>query len=103
MKVTPKSGNFSYARAAVATFSLAVFFLFAAQAQNAPQQNIHGIVVANMDPSVKAGDDFYLYANGSWIKRTEIPADRSRVGVFSALADLSNERVAGLIQDAAKS
>jgi endothelin-converting enzyme/putative endopeptidase len=103
MKVTPKSGNFSYAHGIIATLSLAVVFLFAAQAQNAPQQAAHGIVVANMDASVKPGDNFYLYANGGWIKRTEIPADRTRVGVFNALADVSNERVAALIQDAAKS
>jgi putative endopeptidase len=103
MKVTPKSGNFSYVHGIIVTLILAVFFLFAARAQNAPEQTTHGIVVANMDPSVKPGDNFYLYANGGWIKRTEIPADRTRVGVFNALADVSNERVAALIQDAVKS
>src|SRR5579883_432302 len=66
-------------------------------------QETHGIAVANMDTSVKPGDDFYLYANGNWIKRTEIPADRGGVGVFTALADLSNKRTADLIEEAAKS
>ena len=66
-------------------------------------QETHGIVVANMDKAVKPGDDFYLYANGGWIKRTEIPADRSSIGVFSTLADLSNKRTADLIEEAAKS
>ena len=55
-----------------------------------------------MDPSVKPGDDFYEYANGGWIKRTEIPPDRSRIGVFSTLDDLSNKRTAGLIEEAVK-
>jgi endothelin-converting enzyme/putative endopeptidase len=55
-----------------------------------------------MDTSVKPGDDFYQYANGSWIKRTEIPADRRGIGVFSTLADLSEKRTAGLIEEAAK-
>src|SRR6201998_2849695 len=103
MKVTPKSGNFSYVHGIIATLILAVFFLFAARAQNAPEQTTHGIVVANMDPSVKPGANFYLDANGGGIKRTEIPADRTRVGVFNALADVSSERVAALIQDAVKS
>ena len=50
-------------------------------AQNAPAaQEGHGIAVANMDRSVKPGDDFYQYANGEWIKRTEIPPDRAGVG-----------------------
>jgi hypothetical protein len=37
-----------------------------------------GIDVAGIDPSVAPGDDFFRYANGTWIKNTEIPADRSR-------------------------
>ena len=74
----------------------------AARPQGAPKQETHGIVVANIDASVKPGDDFYLYANGDWIKRNEIPPDRGRIGVFSTLADLSNKRTVGLIEEAAK-
>src|SRR5712671_2199449 len=77
------------------------------QSQNAaidaPKRDTHGISVANMDPSVKPGEDFYEYANGAWIKRTEIPPDRGRVGGFNTLDDLSNKRTAGLIEEAAKS
>ena len=62
----------------------------------------HGIAVANMDPSVAPGDDFYRYANGRWIERTVIPPDRGRIGVFTALDDLSNKRTVGLIEEAAK-
>ncbi len=78
------------------------FSLFAAYAQDAPKQETHGIAVANMDRSVKPGDDFYEFANGNWIKRTEIPPDRGRIGVFSSLADLSDKRTAALIEDASK-
>jgi len=70
---------------------------------DAPKHDTHGIVVANMDPSVKPGEDFYEYANGAWIKRIEIPPDRGRVGGFNTLDDLSNKRTAGLIEEAAKS
>jgi putative endopeptidase len=66
------------------------------------QSDAHGIQVANMDRSVKPGDNFYLYANGDWIKKTEIPSDRYYVGVFSILDDLANKRTADLIQEAAK-
>jgi endothelin-converting enzyme/putative endopeptidase len=72
--------------------------LLAAQERN----DTHGIVVANMDTSVKPGDDFNEYANGGWIRRTEIPADRGRIGVFTSLDDLSRKRTAGLIEEAAK-
>ncbi|HXM59401.1 MAG TPA: M13 family metallopeptidase [Terriglobales bacterium] len=68
--------------------------------QEAPKQ--HGIAVENMDPSVRPGDDFYDYANGGWIKRSQIPPDRSRIGVFTTLDDLSNKRTVGLIEETVK-
>jgi putative endopeptidase len=75
----------------------------AASAQNAPAPETHGIIIANMDRSVQPGDDFYHYADGEWIKRTEIPPDRAVVGVFTKLGDLSNKRTAKLIEEIAKS
>lgn len=68
----------------------------------AQQPVIHGIVTANMDNSVRPGDDFYLYANGSWIKRTEIAPDKSVAGVDQDLSDLTDKRVSDLIQEASK-
>ncbi len=75
--------------------------LFAQDAAKAPAT--HGISVANIDTSVKPGDDFFNYANGAWIKRTEIPADRAGMGVFTKLADMANKRTAALIEEASKS
>ena len=72
-------------------------------AQNAPIQEVHGIVVNNIDRSVKPGDDFYRFANGEWIKRTEIPPDRAGMDVWTKLSDLSNERMADLIKELANS
>jgi putative endopeptidase len=73
-----------------------------AQAQPVEQPSTHGTAIANMDPSVKPGDDFYLYANGGWVKRAVIPPDRSRVGAFSALIDSTNKRTLTLIEDTGK-
>lgn len=50
-----------------------------------------GIVPAAMDKSVAPGDDFYAFANGGWMKSTEIPADRSSVGAFF-IADQVREK-----------
>jgi len=63
----------------------------------------HGIAVSSIDMSVRPGDDFYHYANGSWINRTTLPPDRSSLGAFNLLVDRSNKRVAALIEEAAKS
>jgi endothelin-converting enzyme/putative endopeptidase len=75
--------------------------LLTAYSQDAALET-HGIAVANMDRSVNPGDDFYHYANGTWIQRTEIPLDRTYVGIWSSLTDLSRKRSADLIEDAAK-
>src|SRR5881398_2222548 len=45
----------------------------------------------NMDTSVKPGDDFFKYANGAWIKRTEIPPEYSRWGAFNELIERNND------------
>ena len=105
MSFQSKASESVLARAAICF--LIALPLLVVQAQKAPvdqpKKDTHGIVVANMDTSVKPGDDFYEYANGGWIKRTEIPPDRANIGVFTALSDLSNKRTAGLIEEAAKS
>jgi predicted metalloendopeptidase len=58
--------------------------------------------VAGMDRSVKPGDNFFKYANGAWLTRTEIPADRSTYGASAILIELTDRRVADLIQETAK-
>jgi len=50
-----------------------------------------GIVPAAMDKNVAPGDDFFAYANGNWVRNTEIPKDRSSVGGFF-IADQERER-----------
>jgi endothelin-converting enzyme/putative endopeptidase len=104
MKLISESSRFL---GRVAICALVTFFVIAARAQDAasPAQegsDTHGIRLGNMDRSVKPGDDFYHFANGEWIRRTEIPSDRGAVGVFNTLFDLSNKRTRGLIEEAAK-
>ncbi len=78
------------------------FVLIATSAAVAASAERHGIDLAGMDKSVKPGDDFYGYANGTWIKTHEIPADRASHGPGAILIDKTREQVKVLIQDAAK-
>src|SRR5436853_5513844 len=57
---------------------------------------------ANMDPSVKPSDDFFLYANGGWIKRTPIPPEYSRWGSFNQLIEKNNDALHDVAESAAK-
>src|SRR5262245_27636257 len=56
---------------------------------------------AGMDRAVSPGDDFFAYANGGWMKTTDIPADRSNYGTGAMLVELTAKRVRELIEDAA--
>ncbi len=56
-----------------------------------------------MDRSVAPGDDFFVWANGSWLKSAEIPADRSSWGSGGEMAERTAKRVADLIKEAAAS
>jgi putative endopeptidase len=51
-----------------------------------------------MDKSVKPGDDFFSYVNGTWAKNTPIPSDRSSYGGFAVLRDLSEARMRQLVE-----
>jgi len=54
----------------------------------------------NMDTSVKPGDDFFRYANGAWIKRTEIPPEYSRWGAFNELIERNNDALHAIAEKA---
>jgi putative endopeptidase len=55
---------------------------------------------AGRDPSVAPGNDFFANANGAWLRRTEIPADRSSYGVGAQLQELADQRINEIIRDA---
>jgi len=55
----------------------------------------------NMDTSVKPQDDFYLYANGGWLKHNPVPPEYSRWGSFSELEEKNNEALRKIAEKAA--
>lgn len=59
-----------------------------------------GIDLAGIDHSVKPGDDFFRYANGSWLKTAKIPADRASTGTFLKVFEQSEKDTAELIRHA---
>ena len=58
-----------------------------------------GLNKADMNTSVKAGDDFYEYGCGGWMKANPLPAAYSRYGSFDRLAEDNNERVNGILKE----
>ncbi|MBK5188286.1 MAG: M13 family metallopeptidase [Gemmatimonadaceae bacterium] len=84
-----------------AALALALFALAArgAPAQAAPPT--HGIDPANIDTTCSACADFYQYANGSWLKRTEIPAAYTQYSTFREVADRADDVLHSVLEDAA--
>jgi putative endopeptidase len=80
---------------------VAVAALLVSSAAAAPEPDQHGLDLSAIDRSVSAGDDFFRYANGEWLKRTEIPPDRSSWGTGAILTELTAQRTADLIRAAA--
>jgi putative endopeptidase len=61
-----------------------------------------GIDTAGMDLSRNPWDDFYQYANGKWIAKTDIPPDRPAVYVFTLLAKHNREQLRKILEEASK-
>ena len=54
-----------------------------------------------MDSSVKPGDDFWSYVNGTWDKKTQIAADRASAGPFVTLSDAAERDVRQIVEQLA--
>jgi putative endopeptidase len=91
---------------------VALFGAFSLQAQTEPskqpaerlasvEQNPPPLDANNMDTSVKPQDDFYLYANGGWLKRNPVPPAYARWGSFDELTEKNNEALHKIAEKAA--
>ena len=68
-------------------------------ASAAPRYGTWGVEMKDMDPSVKPGDDFFEYAEGTWLKTHAIPADKSRAGYNYELPDEIELQVRKMVED----
>ncbi len=80
--------------------SLCLAMAVAAPAQ--AQQPGSGIDRAQFDTSVRAQDDFNQHVSGTWLKNTEIPADKSSWGGFQALHEMTQPQLRSIVEAAAK-
>ncbi len=63
-------------------------------------ENPSGVVLDNFDTSVRPQDDFFRHVNGTWLKNTPIPEDRSRYASFTELADQAEVNLRQIIEEA---
>lgn len=60
----------------------------------------YGFDTSGVDHNFLPGDNFFQFANGTWARNTSIPDDKSNYGMFTALQDLSQQRVRDLLEEA---
>jgi putative endopeptidase len=59
-----------------------------------------GIPSDELDPGIRPQDDLFRHANGLWLARTEIPADRARYGSFAILVEDAERAVREIVEEA---
>ena len=67
-----------------------------------PQLGSFGFDVSGMDRSVAAGDNFFDFANGQWVQRTAIPADRSSYGSFNIIYEKTLGDTRAILEEATR-
>ncbi|WP_165721521.1 MULTISPECIES: M13 family metallopeptidase [unclassified Pseudoalteromonas] len=60
-----------------------------------------GVDLTARNEAVKPGDDFFMYASGTWYDNYVMPADKTRYGAFSGLAERSEGDVKAIIEEIA--
>lgn len=75
---------------------------FTAAIQINAQQKSPGINTSLMDQSVSPKDNFFQFVNGTWLKNTEIPADKTRWGSFDELRQNTDKDALAILKEASK-
>lgn len=60
-----------------------------------------GLSSEDMDTTVRPQDDFFRYANGGWLARTEIPPERAAYGAFTEVHERNEKRLKVILEEAA--
>ena len=71
-----------------------------AELQPPVEKNPPPLDPSNRDLSVKPQDDFFMFANGGWIKRTQMPPEYSRWGSFNELIENNNDALHDIAEKA---
>jgi putative endopeptidase len=66
--------------------------------QTATKNHSWGFDLNAVDKSIRPGDNFFLYANGNYIRTLVIPADKTSTGLLSMMDDQSEAKLHELME-----
>jgi predicted metalloendopeptidase len=81
--------------------AMALVWAVAACAGTSPPPLGSGLLLPGYDRQVRVQDDLFRFANGQWLRTTEIPADRASYTAFTALADQADQNLRTIVEDSA--
>ena len=79
-----------------------LFVMITMSCNNTKKTGVDGITLTNMDTTAIPGNDFYQYADGSWVSSHPLKPEYSRYGTFDALGEKSQQQVKDLVAEVAK-
>lgn len=82
--------------------SIALLALLVGSSVVSAQNNSRGINLDLMDKSVRPNDDFFRFVNGTWLKNTPIPADKTRWGSFDELRLKTDKDALAILKEASQ-
>jgi putative endopeptidase len=98
MEKTMRRSLFAFAGlACVGVAAMAVQTPSSMAAGPKPELGDWGVDLTAMDKTVKPGDDFFMYVNGTWYKNAVIPPDRASTGSFQSLRIRSEKQIQEIV------
>jgi putative endopeptidase len=83
---------------------IAAFFFAAVSCKQKPKPGSKGdVLFSNMDTTVSPGEDFFMYANGGWIRKNPVPADQSSWTIGHLVVEENWKRLRQISEEAAAS
>jgi putative endopeptidase len=85
----------------LAVLTVTLVWVLTACAGAPPAPPASGLLLSGFDRGVRVQDDLFRFANGQWLRTTQIPPDRTRYGAFDALAEKSDQNLRTIVEDSA--
>jgi putative endopeptidase len=83
------------------SFTLIVTIIAFTSCSQAKKEQITDALVSHIDSAVKAGDDFFLYANGKWFRQNPIPGSEQSNGIWQLIQDTINAQIRHVCESSA--
>jgi len=80
---------------------ISVIIIAISSCKKPKKEQVTDALVSHIDSTIKAGDDFFLFANGRWFRQNPIPASEQSNGIWQLIQDTINVQVRHICESSA--